>query len=178
MKFQFLVRWAFLKYQSCKSTIHRFCQLSSNRLQKKFLSYFLSNFNKKRIILPQTSVSSFVLFLYNTVKERILIIDDEVDFCGIMKNYFLRKNYEAEVAYTIYDGVTLLNRMQPEILFLDNNLPDGDGWEIVERVVEIIPRIRIYLISAHRDKSSYKGVSQNIFVWEKPISLQMLNDVF
>lgn len=112
------------------------------------------------------------------MKERILIIDDEVDFCGIMKNYFMRKDYEAQVAYTIEEGMSLINETRPEILFLDNNLPDGDGWEIVERVVELIPHVRIFLISAHKSKSSYNGKGNNILIWEKPISLQMLNEAF
>ena len=112
------------------------------------------------------------------MKERILIIDDEVDFCGIIKNYFLRKNYEALVAYTIRQGMDLINETKPGILFLDNNLPDGDGWEIVDRVVELIPHIRIFLVSAHRDKSTYKGNENNVLIWEKPISLRMLNETF
>lgn len=108
-------------------------------------------------------------------KERILIVDDETDFCLIMRNYFLKKGYEASVAYTLKEGTQIIENWRPQILFLDNNLPDGNGWDSVESIVELIPQIRVYLISAHRNKSSYTAVSKNILVWEKPISLQQLN---
>lgn len=110
-----------------------------------------------------------------TDKERILIIDDETDFCMIMKNYFLKRGYEALVAYTLKEGTRLLNDWRPQILLLDNNLPDGNGWETVESIVELNPQIRVYLISAHRNKSSFTAVNKNIVVWEKPISMQQLN---
>ena len=112
------------------------------------------------------------------MRESILIIDDETDFCGIMKNYFQKRNYEAQVAYSIQEGLVLMQELQPDILLLDNNLPDGNGWEIVDSVVELFPQIRIYLISAHRGLSSYKGGLPNVLVWEKPISIQVLNTVF
>jgi DNA-binding response OmpR family regulator len=112
------------------------------------------------------------------MKQRILIIDDETDFCLIMKNYFQKRDYDAEVAYSLKEGMAKLNSGKPEILFLDNNLPDGDGWEIVDRIVEIIPQIKIYLVSAHRNESRFIASGYNISIWEKPISLKLLNDLF
>lgn len=109
------------------------------------------------------------------MKPRILIIDDEADFCGIVRNHFLKKDYDAVAAHTMEEGWALIGQFRPDILFLDNNLPDGNGWEIVDKVVELIPQIRIYLISAHRDKESYQGNSSNIMIWEKPVSLSQLN---
>ena len=112
------------------------------------------------------------------IKLKILIIDDEVDYCSIMKNYFNEKNYEVFLAYTLQEGLSMLEQMHPDILFLDNNLPDGQGWNCVEEIVEKYPQIRIYLISAYRHKSDFITSSPNIIVWEKPISLNILNAVF
>ena len=112
------------------------------------------------------------------MRERILIIDDETDFCGIMINYFLKRNYDARATSTIREGLELMREFLPGILLLDNNLPDGNGWEIVEEVVDLFPQIRIYLISAHQGISDYQGGRPNVLVWEKPISIQVLNSVF
>jgi two-component SAPR family response regulator len=112
------------------------------------------------------------------INRRILIIDDETDFCMIMKNYFVKKGYEVEFSPTLREGMALLKEIRPDILFLDNNLPDGNGWDSVEQVVEIIPQARVYLVSAHRDRSTVETKSKNIVIWEKPISLQILNDLF
>lgn len=112
------------------------------------------------------------------MKQKILIVDDETDFCLIMKNYFLKKGYDVSLAYTLKDGMSIIKQFRPNILFLDNNLPDGQGWDSMDEIVEIIPQIRTYLVSAHRDKSTFNGVDKNIVIWEKPISLSTLNTVF
>jgi DNA-binding response OmpR family regulator len=112
------------------------------------------------------------------MKKKILIIDDESDFCLIMRNYFVKKGYEVSLAYTLRDGMAMAKEMSPDILFLDNNLPDGNGWDAVGNIVELFPHIRAYLVSAHRNKSSINGFDENITVWEKPISLHTLNLYF
>ena len=110
--------------------------------------------------------------------KKILIVDDEADFCMIMKNYFIKKGYIVSLASTIHEGLFKLKEERPDILFLDNNLPDGNGWDSLEKIVEIIPQIRAFLISAHRNNSPLSELSKNIVVWEKPISFQVLNACF
>jgi len=114
----------------------------------------------------------------SSMKKKILIIDDEVDFCLIMKGYFNRKNYEVFVAYNLQTGLFLIDENKPDILFLDNNLPDGQGWKYVDQIVEKNPHLEIYLVSAHQSKSSFTSPHKNIMVWEKPISMQILNSSF
>ena len=112
------------------------------------------------------------------MKEKILIIDDEVDFCTIMKGYFKKRNYDVHVAYSIQAGILLLDEFNPGVLFLDNNLPDGEGWKFVPRIVEKSPQIKIFLVSAHMHRSDFVSSNENIVVWEKPISMQLLEDNF
>jgi two-component system OmpR family response regulator len=112
------------------------------------------------------------------MKKKILIIDDEVDFCLIMKGYFGQKNYDVFLAYTLQTGLFLIDENKPDILFLDNNLPDGQGWKYVDQIVEKNPHLEVYLVSAHQSKSSFISPNKNIIVWEKPISLQILNTSF
>jgi DNA-binding response OmpR family regulator len=112
------------------------------------------------------------------IKLKILIVDDEADYCSIMKGYFDSKNYEVFLAFTLQEGLSMLEKVRPDILFLDNNLPDGQGWKCVDEIVEKYPHIRIYLISAYRQKSDFVTASSNITVWEKPISLNSLDNFF
>lgn len=107
----------------------------------------------------------------------VLIIDDEQDFCLIMKNYFMRKGYHVHLAYSLSNGLELLNQVRPDILFLDNNLPDGNGWDSLGHIVEEFPQLYTYLVSAHRNNSP-ESVRSNVIVWEKPITMEMLNRIF
>ena len=114
------------------------------------------------------------------MKPKILIVDDENDFCEIMKNYFTKKGYEVSIAGTLKEGMALLKEIRPDILFLDNNLPDGQGWDATDEIVEIIPQIKTFLISAHKNQFTphSNNTGYNIMVWEKPISMSTLNSVF
>jgi DNA-binding NtrC family response regulator len=114
------------------------------------------------------------------MKDKILIVDDEADFCLIMKNYFMKKGYNVFLAYTLDDGLNKLREVQPDFLFLDNNLPDGNGWDAIDKIVEIIPQVKAFLVSAHRNYSPLDGINKNknIVFWEKPISFSNLNNYF
>ena len=143
--------------------------------------YLISNSIQTLILLRSDFINlkeTKSVIAISSMKKKILIIDDEVDFCLIMKGYFGRKNYEVCVAYTLQSGLFLINEEKPDILFLDNNLPDGQGWKYVDQIVEKNPHLEIFLISAHQSKSSFSSPNKNIIVWEKPISLQILNSSF
>jgi DNA-binding response OmpR family regulator len=79
---------------------------------------------------------------------KVLIIDDEVDFGMLMKRFFSHKNYDVYVAYNIEDGMKLLDEHQPDVIFLDNNLPDGYGWDKTEYILKNYPQTQLNLISA------------------------------
>jgi len=106
------------------------------------------------------------------------MIDDEVDYCQIMKSFFTKRNYEVFISYNLKDGLQLLETVQPDILFLDNNLPDGQGFGYVDTIVEKYPHLKIYMISAYYKKGDLFYSSPNIFVWEKPLSMSLLNSTF
>jgi DNA-binding NtrC family response regulator len=107
--------------------------------------------------------------------KRVLIIDDEADFCLLFKNYFVKKNYEVEISHTLKDGMENIEKFRPDILFLDNNLPDGLGWEQTEYITKNYPDIRINLISAYQYNPSISEKFSSIRIWEKPISMSELN---
>jgi DNA-binding response OmpR family regulator len=109
---------------------------------------------------------------------KILITDDEEDYGMMMKNFFTTRGYDVELAFTLQDGLEKLESWKPDILFLDNNLPDGKGWDTVEEIVEKYPQLMIYLVSAYRHKWDFITSASNITVWEKPISFATLNEIF
>ena len=112
------------------------------------------------------------------LKLKVLIIDDEVDYCRIMENYFKKKNYETIAAYTLTEGLHLLEAAKPDILILDNNLPDGQGWTHVDTIVEKNPHLKVYLASAYHQRGDFFPNSTQVTVWEKPISMKLLNSTF
>ena len=111
------------------------------------------------------------------LKLKILIVDDEHDYCVIMKNYFEDRNYEVFVASNLKQAYEQIDENLPDILFLDNNLPDGKGWSHIDELVKKNPAVRLYLVSAYNQKL-HSLPPNNVTIWEKPISLSLLNQYF
>lgn len=107
--------------------------------------------------------------------KKILIVDDEEDLCLLLKIYFTRKMYEVNIANTLTDGLLKLKNWQPDILFLDNNLPDGLGWEKAPDLLEHYPELIIHLISAFHPSIPEHPDKYRLHVIEKPFSQQQLN---
>jgi len=66
---------------------------------------------------------------------------------------------------------------QPEVIFMDNYLPDGEGWPQADSLQKRYPDAFINLISA-ADKSFLRTNSVNQAIWEKPITRSQLENYF
>lgn len=110
------------------------------------------------------------------LKKKIVIIDDEEDLCHLMKTYFLELNYDVFLANTLRSGLSLMKEVSPDVLFIDNNLPDGLGWEKMPYLLEKYPACKINLISAYDYLPPYIRDINMVTILEKPLSLNTLKD--
>jgi DNA-binding response OmpR family regulator len=78
----------------------------------------------------------------------VLIIDDELDFGVLMQKYFSARNFEVLIAHTLEEGMEILEKFKPEVVLLDNNLPDGLGWGKLQYILQAHPTVKLHLISA------------------------------
>ncbi len=65
---------------------------------------------------------------------KILIVDDDVNICELLRLYLVKDGFDAEV---ITDGITALNTfetVQPDLILLDIMLPGVDGWQICREI--------------------------------------------
>ena len=106
--------------------------------------------------------------------KKILIVDDEDDLRGLLKSFLTPLNYEVFTAATLSEALTILPQLKPDMIFLDNNLPDGLGWDSIEVIQEIVPDCKINLISAFKFIPEKLRNKETIRLIEKPISFSML----
>lgn len=110
--------------------------------------------------------------------KKVLIIEDEVDLCFLLKDYFIRKNCEVFLSHTLNEGQALLNDNAPAIVFLDNNLPDGAGWSLAPIIARDYPDARIVLISAFQPNIPDMPEHSQFTIIEKPIAFSDLDKEF
>lgn len=107
----------------------------------------------------------------------MLIIDDEEDACLLLKQYFRNKDFEVYCSYTLKDGLQQVKNVHPDIVFLDNNLPDGFGWEASASLLRQQPGLEIHLISAYdHSMLDYSPGRKDVHVLQKPISFKTLDE--
>jgi len=51
-------------------------------------------------------------------------------------------------------GCEMVRRVTPDILLLDINLPDGNGYELVPRVVDTSPATRVVVLTSYTDEDT------------------------
>ncbi len=109
----------------------------------------------------------------------VLVLDDELDFTLLIKDYLGKRDYEVFSAGTIAEGMRMLEEKPYDVLLLDNNLPDGFGWKQAPQIQKKYPKMRITLISAYESiflVTNLEGVAFQIM--EKPVSLETLISYF
>lgn len=62
---------------------------------------------------------------------RILILEDDLTFAGILRGFLDKNHHQATVTHTVKDGKTALLNQQFDIVLLDYRLPDGTGLDIL-----------------------------------------------
>ena len=106
--------------------------------------------------------------------KKILVIDDEKDFGFLMKSYFSPKNYDVYIAHTLEEGMKMLDEENPDVIFLDNNLPDGLGWGKTEYILMHHPLVQLNLISA---LNVPKTSASSFRILEKPFGFEELQRI-
>jgi DNA-binding response OmpR family regulator len=106
---------------------------------------------------------------------KVLIVDDEIDLCLLLKSYFTRKGYETTIAYTLAKALDEIQQFAPDLVFLDNNLADGLGWSMVPAILHSHPNLHIFLISAYNPPLPPLPEGASVTIIEKPISFAELD---
>ena len=109
-------------------------------------------------------------------RKKVLIIDDEVDFCLLMQFYLTKKNCEVSISHTLQEGMGIFNSTDQDIIILDNNLPDGLGWPAAENILQTQPKVQLFLISANKPSNRPNINNPHFHIVEKPISIMQIDN--
>ncbi len=107
-----------------------------------------------------------------------LIVDDEYDICFLLSRILKSNNLEVQFANTISEGKNHLLSFNPNVLFLDNHLPDGYGIDFISYVKEQYPDTKIIMVTAHDTSEDRKKALQqgaDVFI-SKPFSATQIKN--
>ena len=93
-------------------------------------------------------------------KKRILVVDDEPDFCSIVQMNLEKEGFAVELAYSGVEGLEKVHANPPDAIVLDIMMPEMDGYEVCkklkadEKYVDI-PIILLTAVASHVTSTRY-----------------------
>ena len=67
---------------------------------------------------------------------KMLIVDDDMNICDLLKRYFENEGYSVKTANNGAEGVSFFKIYDPDIVLLDIMLPKKDGWQVCREIRE------------------------------------------
>lgn len=110
----------------------------------------------------------------------VLYIEDNVDNLQLVERALKARGYEVVKALTGLEGIEVAEKSKPDLILLDINLPDIDGYEVARRLRgSSIPRmlnIPIIAVTANALKGdAEKALEAGCdFYMSKPINVREL----
>lgn len=93
-------------------------------------------------------------------KKRILVVDDEPDFCSIVQSQLEKSGFEVELAYNGVEGLAKVKANPPDAIVLDVMMPEKDGYTVCKELKESekyrdIPIILLTAVASHVTSTRY-----------------------
>jgi len=93
-------------------------------------------------------------------KKRILVVDDEPDFAGIVQANLEKEGFEVEVAYNGDEGLEKVYANPPDAIVLDIMMPGTDGYMVCKKLkadekYADIPVVLLTAVASHVTTTRY-----------------------
>ena len=108
---------------------------------------------------------------------KAVIIDDEIDICLLLGMILKKQGISSLLAHNLSDGLEKVVSEQPMIVFLDNNLPDGQGIDQIANFREKVPKAKLFMISAMEGMSERAIALGADGFLEKPLNMKKIMDL-
>lgn len=111
--------------------------------------------------------------------KNILVIDDESTVRALLKEIIMDMNYGFFEAARPEKGLKILEKEEISLVFLDIQLPNTNGLDILPKIKDLYPNTPVYLISAfHNMESVIKNMNLKVegFI-PKPFDIYKINEI-
>lgn len=105
------------------------------------------------VINKDTARSSIINTRKKRVKPQVMVIEDDAFTRQLVLN-IMRKQYPIEGTGKPAEALSMYIKLAPNVLFLDINLPDVTGHELLERILEIDPNAYVVMLSGNADANN------------------------
>ncbi len=87
---------------------------------------------------------------------KLLVVDDEQDIALMLRDLFTLKGYEVFTALNAGEALSLCAR-EPDLILLDVNMPDMDGFSLCRQIRNFVPCPILFLTARIEDADKLMG---------------------
>ena len=80
-------------------------------------------------------------------KKKVLIVEDEGDMCLLLNIILTDEDTQLDHVKTLAGATTYLQTHEPDLVLLDNKLPDGFGVDFIKIVKKLSPLSKIIMLT-------------------------------
>lgn len=107
---------------------------------------------------------------------KILIIDDERSIRNTLKDILIFEKHEVDVAEDGNTGLKMAEEKVYDIVFCDIKMPQMDGMEVLDKLLESHPEVPVVMISGHGNiETAVEAIKKGAFDYiAKPLDLNRI----
>ncbi|HEY5543338.1 MAG TPA: response regulator [Candidatus Binatia bacterium] len=109
-------------------------------------------------------------------RRSILVVDDEENFLTLLQWFLTQRGYQVATASSTEQALSLLDGRAFDVALLDIRLGAGDGMALLEELIQRLPGLKVFMMTAYPTVSSIKQAFDKgaLRYLTKPVDLQEL----
>lgn len=90
------------------------------------------------------------------MQRKILIIDDDIELCQLLKKLVEKENISADLAHNGMDELVQASQGSYQLIVLDVMLPELDGFQVLKKIraMSTVPVLMLTAKTTRYDKSA------------------------
>ena len=104
---------------------------------------------------------------------RLLTIDDETEFTGLIQGYFSARGFEVTIANDGQAGIRMAKQSKPDICLIDLKMPGMHGDDVMKEILKIYPDTKCIMITASEGEAKTRNYLMEIGAYtcfDKPLT--------
>lgn len=113
--------------------------------------------------------------------KRILIIDDEANVSKLYEDYLIENGFIVDTINNPIAAVDKFKIFQPDLVLLDINMPEKDGFVLLREIKKVNPSVPVYFLTAHEEhKRNFNSLYAEEFILKSrdpKVIIKLINNI-
>lgn len=107
------------------------------------------------------------------MSHRVLIIDDDQDFCNLLRDVMEQAGYQVDAVFSPVEALLLAEVNPYQLIITDQRMPELTGLDFIVRIRRLVPDIPIIMVSGFLDNHTIRElIRQGVGgVFMKPLNI-------